>query len=79
MSTMTCTAYYTTRKGGSAVRSIKTAAEAEKLLSGGYGCVTGRIEHNETGEVVGVRERQYGLGDGRRKYFWSYDPDYFTA
>lgn len=75
---MVCTAYYTDRRGAGCTRKITTAAECEKLLSGGYGCVTGRVEHDDTGEIVGVRERQYGL-DGNRKYFWSYDPDYFKA
>jgi hypothetical protein len=72
------TAYYTDRRGAGCVRTIADAAEAEKLLRGGYGALAVRLE-NETGEVVGTRERQYGMDDRRTKWFWWFDKDAFRC
>lgn len=70
-------AYYGTRRGGSGVRPIKTAAEAEKILRGGYGATNVRLEDEATGEIVGQRTKQ--VMDGRMRWFWFYDQGYFTA
>jgi hypothetical protein len=73
---MPCTAYYRNRKGASCIRRISNAAEAEKLLSGGYQCVQARIVHDESGAIVGRRYREHGL-DRNLKYIWFFDASYF--
>lgn len=67
-------AYYSTRKGGSGVRAIKDAAEAEKILRGGYSATTVRLEDAE-GNTVGVREESNYLDRG--KWLWWFDQDAF--
>jgi hypothetical protein len=64
-------AYYGTRNGGSGVRTIEDAAEAEKILKGGYKATEVRLV-DESGEEVGWRQRQ---DDGR--WMWCYDLDAF--
>jgi hypothetical protein len=64
-------AYYMTRRGAGGVRPIKTAAEAEKILRGGYSATTVRLE-DETGELVGQRWQDRG------RWLWFYDKDYFS-
>ncbi len=73
---MNVLAYYGTRRGGSGVRCVKDAAEAEKILRGAYQVTTVRLIA-DNGDIVGVRERHDDLGRG--KWFWSFDQDYFTA
>lgn len=66
-------AYYGTRKGGSGMRTIADAAEAEKILRGGYGATTVRLV-DENGDTVGER----GLSEARGyKWFWWFDADAF--
>jgi hypothetical protein len=72
---MTIKAYYGTHRGGSGCRVIKDATEAEKILRGGYGVTTVRLE-NDGGVVVGARERCDYL-DGRLKWFWYFERDAF--
>jgi hypothetical protein len=62
-------AYYGTRRGGSAGRTIRTEAEAEKILKGGYGATHVRLE--KSGEVIGERWQLDG------KWLWFYEPDAF--
>ncbi len=67
-------AYYGLRNGGSGGRPIKDAAEAEKILKGGYGVTSVRLE-DENGELVGQRWRHY---EGKRVlWLWFYDQTYF--
>ena len=68
------TAYYRTRKGAGGVRQIKTAAEAEKILKGGYSATTVRLE-DEDGMIVGERWKLDKWNGGR--WTWFYDADYF--
>lgn len=71
---MKITAYCGFRRGGSGCRSVATAEEAEKILKGGYGVSTVRLE-NEAGELVGLRWR---LNEGgRERWAWSYERDAF--
>lgn len=65
-------AYYGTRRGGSAVRPIKTAADAEKILRGGYGATSVRLE-DENGDLVGQRWKDRG------RWLWFFDQDYFKG
>jgi len=69
---MTAMAYYGTRRGGSGCRVIRTAQEAEKILTGGYGATEVRIERD--GEIVGERYRQ---DRAPRGWFWWFDRDAF--
>ena len=71
---MTIKAYYSTRRGGSGVRPIRTAAEAEKILKGGYDASSVRLE-NEAGVVIGQRWKM--AERGRDRWYWSYEPDAF--
>jgi hypothetical protein len=71
---MVIQAYYGTRKGGSGVRTIRTAEEAEKILKGGYSVTTVRLMDSESGALVGERWEQR---EGRTKWMWFYDQDYF--
>ena len=67
-------AYYGLKRGGSGGRSIKDAAEAEKILKGGYGVTTVRLE-DESGELVGQRWRH--TEGSKTRWLWFYDQDYF--
>lgn len=69
------TAYYSTRRGGCGVRKIKDAAEAEKILRGGYGATTVRLE-DEDGNIIGIRELSNYLDRG--KWLWWFDKDAFN-
>lgn len=72
---MVIQAYYGTRRGGSGVRTIHSAAEAEKILKGGYGATTVRLEDSETGALVVQRWRNEGDYDTKAKWLWFYDQD----
>lgn len=72
------TAYYGTRKGGSGVRPIKDAAEAEKILRGGYGATHVRLEASD-GTLIGERRRTDYPDDRRVRWFWSFDEDAFKT
>jgi hypothetical protein len=65
----TVMARYRTRKGGSGMRPVYSAAEAEKILKGGYSITTAYLECGIY--LVGMREKRDG------KWWWFYDKDYF--
>lgn len=67
-------AYYGTRRGGSGGRPVSTAADAEKILKGGYGVTNVRLE-TPNGGIVGMRFWEYV--DGKWQWIWFYDQDYF--
>lgn len=71
---MSVQAYYGLRKGGSGGRTVSTAAEAEKILRGGYG-VTNVVMRDQDDEIVG--ERVWRDIDGRMQWWWYYDRDAF--
>lgn len=73
---MTVTAYYGLRRGGSGGRTVRTAAEAEKILKGGYGVTTVRLV-NDQGEVVGQRWKD--TEHRRPRWYWFYEADAFRA
>lgn len=76
---MACKAYFETRRGGSGVRPLRSQAEVEMILQGGYGVTTVRIE-NDQGDVIGQRERLEGGADDRRiRWNWSYDKEAVRA
>jgi len=63
-------AYCGFKRGGSGVRTVCTEEEAKKILTGGYGVTTVRLE-TPNGGIAGMRWK-----DGRR-WLWFYDPMYF--
>jgi hypothetical protein len=73
---MTIKAYYGLRSGGSGGRPITTAAEAEKILKGGYGVTNVRLE-NEQGDMVGQRWKD--CEHRRPRWYWFYEKDAFTT
>ena len=73
---MTVIARYSTRKGGSGIRPIRSRAEAEKILRGAYS-VTEVVLEDSKGNIVGERCRMDGGHNNRVKWFWSFDKDAF--
>lgn len=71
---MKVTAYYMTKRGAGCVRLVHNAEEAEKILRGGYGATTARLE-TANGGIVGMRFRESDAG--KMRWFWFYDKDYF--
>ena len=69
------TAKFMNRRGAGCTRIVKTAAEAEKILRGGYGALEATLE-TEDGTVIGERRRQ-DFEDGRFRWFWTFDQSYF--
>lgn len=72
---MTVMAYYGTRNGGSGGRAVASAAEAEKILKGGYGVTTVRLV-DAKGDEVGRRWRftdKWGT-----RWLWHYETDAFN-
>lgn len=69
-------AYYGLRRGGSGSRSIQSANEAEKILKGGYGVTTVRLEDCQ-GNVIGQRWKD--TEHRRPRWYWFYEKDAFGA
>lgn len=67
----TVRAYYSTRRGGSGCRNIRSAAEAEHILRGGYGVTNVRLE-DDNGTCVGMRWEQ-----ANGQWAWFYEEDVF--
>ena len=63
------------RKGAGCTRTVPTAAEAEKIMRGGYGALEATLETDD-GTVIGERRRQ-DMDDRRSRWFWSFDKTYF--
>lgn len=70
------TATYGTKRGGSGARSVRTEAEALRLLKGACHVTTVALR-NDAGEVVGARERTDAADDRRVKWAWWLDSDAF--
>lgn len=68
-------AYYTRRDGAGVVRTVESAAEAEKILQGGYNAMAVTLR-DEDDEIVGERCRM--VIDGVDRWWWTYDQDAFA-
>ena len=74
---MAIKAFYVNRKGANVMRTVANAAEAEKILTGGYGAMEARLE-DEDGTIVGKREKSDYIDDQRCKWIWWFERDVFA-